>query len=508
MEEKLNYRFLSYNKYENFLQDKEDILPDTIVFIKDKRCIWARGNEYAGNLTLDYDEETHTATLKTADGEPIVEFTDKQDYAEFKSQFINFFNREYAPFKADTVSKINLLATAIDNETERATGVESTLQTSITSLDDKVDLTKAELEETINRKINEESQARETADNKIITENIAEETRQRIAGDTALESKINTDIEAERATRSSKDTDIEQRLNEEINTRQQDDSNLSDRITNEVTRSTQIDNNHDTRIATLENLIEADNDHVINKFNEIIAFLNGIEEPETPEGTLANIIETIDNKIETKVSEEEGRADTAETGLREDLDKEISRAKQAEEDLAGNIADAVAAERDRALAAEGDLGTAISQTESTLNAAINTAKDDCKTYTDNETSRAQAAEEDIRNSKQNNLTAGEGISLQNDIISVIDYISESTINAKLKTLQGYLGDLYVLKKDVRTPEDDNWSEPTIFPFGDIPEAPSTETYQRTDIQVYPEDQYNQLVRNNAIRNDVCYFITE
>lgn len=367
MEEKLNYRFLSYNKYENFLQDKEDILPDTIVFIKDKRCIWARGNEYAGNLTLDYDEETHTATLKTADGEPIVEFTDKQDYTEFKSQFINFFNREYAPFKADTVSKINLLATAIDNETERATGVESALQTSITSLDDKVDLTKAELEETINRKINEESQARETADNKIITENIAEETRQRIAGDTALESKINTDIEAERVARSSKDTDIEQRLNEEINTRQQDDSNLSDRITNEVTRSTQIDNNHDTRITTLENLIEADNDHVINKFNEIVAFLNDIEEPETPEGTLANIIETIDNKIETKVSEEEGRADTAETGLREDLDKEISRAKQAEEDLAGDIADAVNAEA--AIRSDKDL-----EFEQRLNKVMNGVK--------------------------------------------------------------------------------------------------------------------------------------
>ena len=465
MEEKLNYRFLSYNKYENFLQDKEDILPDTIVFIKDKRCIWARGNEYAGNLTLDYDKETHTATLKTADGETIVEFTDK-----------------------------------------------------------------------------------------------TEEAQQRIADNTALESKINADLEAERIARSSKDTDIEQRLGEEINTRQQDDSNLSDRITN------------------LENFIEADNNHVINKFNEIVAFLNDIAEPETPEDTLANIIETIDNKIKTKVSEEEGRADTVEIGLREDLNEEISRAKQAEKDLADNITDALEQKADisqlRNYITKDAIEDAIKGKQNKLtpgegisideNNVISTTLDTDvfvvvselptvdinpnKIYITEETAGGQTKYLSYKWNGTEWVSMGEKLPTidlstylktsdaantyqpigdyvtnkqLSDVVATVDdiyqkkitanYAQVGYVNAQIESLQRIIGEQYVLKKDVYAPKDDNWSEPEIVHAGDttiINPDQGNSSSVATNMVTLSASAYQTLVDAGAVQSNVYYFTYE
>ena len=92
-----------------------------------------------------------------------------------------------------------------------------------------------------------------------------------------------------------------------------------------------------------------------------------------------------------------------------------------------------------------------------------------------------------------------------DIEGVGD-VDERELNAKLKTLQEYLADQYVLKKDVQTPETNVWSEATIYPFGELPESEIGETPMHTSIEAYREDVYNQLERDGAIRNDICYFI--
>lgn len=42
----INYRFLNYKKYSTFEQDLPQISDDSIVFIQDKSCIWARGHLY------------------------------------------------------------------------------------------------------------------------------------------------------------------------------------------------------------------------------------------------------------------------------------------------------------------------------------------------------------------------------------------------------------------------------------------------------------------------------
>jgi hypothetical protein len=42
----INKRFLNFKTYNGFLAKKDQIHEDSIVFIQDKPCIWARGKEY------------------------------------------------------------------------------------------------------------------------------------------------------------------------------------------------------------------------------------------------------------------------------------------------------------------------------------------------------------------------------------------------------------------------------------------------------------------------------
>jgi hypothetical protein len=46
--DKINFRFLNYKHYTSFKAalDDDRISSDSIVFIQDKPCIWARGKEY------------------------------------------------------------------------------------------------------------------------------------------------------------------------------------------------------------------------------------------------------------------------------------------------------------------------------------------------------------------------------------------------------------------------------------------------------------------------------
>ena len=54
----INRRFFNFKKYDTFLQHKDEIPEDAIVFIQDRTCIWAHGKEYAcGAKDIDVDEE-------------------------------------------------------------------------------------------------------------------------------------------------------------------------------------------------------------------------------------------------------------------------------------------------------------------------------------------------------------------------------------------------------------------------------------------------------------------
>jgi len=78
---------------------------------------------------LDYDKDTKIATLKTAAGESIVSFVDKDEYTGFKSQFINFVNAEYLPFKNNVYTQFTI-----------------TTQNALSELDNRVDGLRQQLE--------------------------------------------------------------------------------------------------------------------------------------------------------------------------------------------------------------------------------------------------------------------------------------------------------------------------------------------------------------------------
>lgn len=124
-----------------------------------------------------------------------------------------------------------------------------------------------------------------------------------------------------------------------------------------------------------------------------------------------------------------------------------------------------------------------------------------------EINRAISAEQALQTNKQDKLVAGEGIDITNNNISVVDYISEGDINAKLRTLQQMLGEIYVLKEDVYDPERNDWSQAPIYPFGDIAVSGGG-TVNRNDIYALDQHSFDVLVQNNQVRNDVCYLITD
>lgn len=73
----INYRFLNYKHYKTFQDELDQINDDSIVFIQDECCIWARGQLYrcggTGTATLD------SHTLNFVDDRGNLEFTIMQD---------------------------------------------------------------------------------------------------------------------------------------------------------------------------------------------------------------------------------------------------------------------------------------------------------------------------------------------------------------------------------------------------------------------------------------------
>jgi hypothetical protein len=82
-----------------------------------------------------------------------------------------------------------------------------------------------------------------------------------------------------------------------------------------------------------------------------------------------------------------------------------------------------------------------------------------------------------------------------------DYLNAKQINAKLQTLQEFLANQYVLKKDVQHPETEEWSKASIYEFGELPEADIDDSHN-INIVAIDENAFDVT----DIQNDVCYFI--
>lgn len=97
--DKINFRFLNYKKYSSFQTALKDgrILDDSIVFIQDKNCIWARGKEYVcdGPYTTDTDVDG-TVTLKRGDGTVIFKIGQKDGVVSIVDEYGNINRSVYA----------------------------------------------------------------------------------------------------------------------------------------------------------------------------------------------------------------------------------------------------------------------------------------------------------------------------------------------------------------------------------------------------------------------------
>lgn len=136
--------------------------------------------------------------------------------------------------------------------------------------------------------------------------------------------------------------------------------------------------------------------------------------------------------ISNAVKVEKDRAEEAESTIASNLSAEITRAKAAEKantDLINKeITDrqnaittevtnrnaAIDAEKQRAMAAESSLDTKITNHVNSTNTALNTKADKSTTYTKTEVDSKIST---LTNGKQDKLTAGEGIKIENNIIS-------------------------------------------------------------------------------------------
>lgn len=87
---KINYQFLTYNEYNNFIHDLNNgrIREDSIVFIKSNLRIWARGKEYVcdGSATATIDQNTLTfkngldvAIFSVSENNGTITFTDSNN---------------------------------------------------------------------------------------------------------------------------------------------------------------------------------------------------------------------------------------------------------------------------------------------------------------------------------------------------------------------------------------------------------------------------------------------
>lgn len=97
--DKIKFRFLNYKKYSSFQTALRDgrILDDSIVFIQDKNCIWARGKEYVcdGPYTTDTDNDG-TVTLKRGNGTVIFKIGQKDGVISIVDEDGNINNAVYA----------------------------------------------------------------------------------------------------------------------------------------------------------------------------------------------------------------------------------------------------------------------------------------------------------------------------------------------------------------------------------------------------------------------------
>ena len=344
-----------------------------------------------------------------------------------------------------------------------------TLENTISSVSSDLSLTINDNYDTLTTNLERESQERSEADY-IMNNAIVSETTRALQSESNLDTKIDNEIS--RST--NKDTVLEQKITTEQNRAETAETNLQTALTNETSRASTAENelltnlNSEIERATgIETGLRTDLVNEISRATESETTIqttlqtnidNEVTRATNAENTLqsnidseATLRESTDNTIQTNLSNEITRAIGVEEGLRTDLTAETTRATGVETTLTTNLNNEIS----NRITADRDLQAQIDTIEATQNIVdivgtyaelevydkthlsnndkIQVLQDEIRSgstiYTWNKDENkwdfigefgpyyTTFETNDLLNTKQNNLSAGDGIDITNDVVS-------------------------------------------------------------------------------------------
>jgi hypothetical protein len=294
---------------------------------------------------------------------------------------------------------------------------------------------------------------------------------------------------------------------------------LDDKISAVGNRVTTVENKITTIIDgsdgdSLSRLRSELNEEVITRGNEDFLIRGQISDIDTRISGIDNRIDGVNaeiSRIDQRIAAEENTARTAEASLQSTINSDLVHAADYDpnrkvisfKNINGEEIDTVDCE---AFVHDGMIKDVEIVTQD------NTKYLDIEWNTDGGGKHIQLPVGDIVNhtGDGSSLTAGDGINIEEDVISVKDYIGERSVNAKLKILQQMLAQMYVLKADVYDKDRPQaWSNAPIYSFDGISASEEGEsTIAKGNLVVISNGMFNVISNNNEVRTNVCYFITD
>lgn len=367
------------------------------------------------SFTLDSDK--NELKIENNDDTYYIVSLSKYDFTGDIANLLSLINTETERAKA--AEKVN--ADAIIAEKERAIAVEKSLDTAIVTEVERATDAEQALDTKIENEVTAESNRAKTEEARIETksEELVEAEKERA---TAAESELKTKIEDEIKTEADRAHEAEQALNTKIE--------------NEVTRATAAEQANTDAISALDTAYKAADAILNTKIDNLVA-----AEETRAKGEEARI----ESKVEDLVNAESERAKIAEKANADAIAAEVERATAAESVLDNKIdanGDEVAAETERAQAAESALDTKIEteitrakDAESVLNTKIDT---EVKTEADRakaEETRIETKAEESVSAESTRAKAAEKVNA--DAITALDgayKAADATLSTKIDTL--------------------------------------------------------------------------
>ena len=367
------------------------------------------------SFTLDSDK--NELKIENNDDTYYIVSLSKYDFTGDIANLLSLINTETERAKA--AEKVN--ADAIIAEKERAIAVEKSLDTAIVTEVERATDAEQALDTKIENEVTAESNRAKTEEARIETksEELVEAEKERA---TAAESELKTKIEDEIKTEADRAHEAEQALNTKIE--------------NEVTRATAAEQANTDAISALDTAYKAADAILNTKIDNLVA-----AEETRAKGEEARI----ESKVEDLVNAESERAKIAEKANADAIAAEVERATAAESVLNDRIdtnGDEVAAETERAQAEEAALNSKIedeitraTNTEQVLDTKIENEVTAESNRAKNEETRIETKVTDLVTTESERAIAAEKVNA--DAITALDTAyktADSTLNTKIDTL--------------------------------------------------------------------------